>query len=34
MSTATLHRETFLPGVHPEQLAQILDLFRAPVTDH
>ena len=33
MSTATLHRETFLPGVHPEQLAQILDLFRAPVTD-
>ena len=33
MSTATLHRETFLPGVHPEQLAQILDLLRAPATD-
>ena len=34
MSTATLHRETFLPGVHPEQLAQILDLLRVPATDH
>ena len=34
MSTATLHRETFLPGVHPEQLAQILDLLRVPVTDN
>lgn len=34
MNTATLHRETFLPGMHPEQLAQILDLLRGPVTDH
>lgn len=27
MSAATLHRETFLPGVHPEQLARILNLL-------
>ena len=33
MSSATLHRETSLPGVHPEQLAQILDLLRVSVTD-
>jgi excisionase family DNA binding protein len=33
MSTATLHRETFLPGTHPEQLAQILDLLRASTTN-
>ena len=32
MSTATLQRETFLPGMHPEQLAQILQLLRPPVT--
>ncbi len=31
MSTATLQRETFLPGRHPEQLAQILQLLRPPV---
>lgn len=29
MSTVTLHRETFLPGTHPEQLTQILDLLHA-----
>jgi excisionase family DNA binding protein len=28
MSTATPQRETFLPGVHPEQLAPILDMLR------
>jgi len=33
MSTATLQRETFLPGAHPERLVQILDLLRAPVTN-
>ena len=33
MSTATPQRETFLPGVHPERLAQILELLRPPVTD-
>ena len=33
MSTATPQRETFLPGRHPEQLAQILELLRPPVTD-
>ena len=32
MSAATVQRETFLPGVHPEQLAQILDLLHTPVT--
>ena len=32
MNTATLQRETFLPGMHPEQLAQILEFLRAPVT--
>ena len=33
MSTATPQRETFLPGTHPERLARILDLLRAPVSD-
>lgn len=33
MSTATLQRETFLPGMHPEQLAQLLELLRPPVTN-
>jgi len=33
VSTATPQRETFLPGMHPEQLAQILELLRAPVTN-
>ena len=33
MSTATLQRETFLPGTHPEQLARILELLGAPATD-
>ena len=33
MSTATPQRETFLPGMHPEQLAQILELLRPPVTN-
>jgi excisionase family DNA binding protein len=33
MGTATLQRETFLPGTHPEQLTPILDLLRASVTD-
>src|SRR6478752_9438558 len=28
VSTATLQRATFLPGMHPEQLAQILELLR------
>ena len=32
MSTATSHRETFLPGTHPERLTQILNLLSAPVT--
>ena len=32
MSAATLQRKTFLPGVHPEQLAQILDLLHGRVT--
>ena len=32
MNTATLQRETFLPGMHPEQLAQILELLRASAT--
>ena len=32
MSTATLQRATFLPGMHPEQLAQILELLRASAT--
>ena len=27
MSSATLHRETFLPGVHPEHLAHLLELL-------
>lgn len=33
MSTATLHRETFLPGLDSEALAQLLDLLRAASTD-
>lgn len=33
MGAATPRRETFLPGVHPEQLAQILDLLGEPPTD-
>ena len=32
MSTATPQRETFLPGMHPERLAQILHLLQAPAT--
>ena len=28
MSTATLHRETFLPGTDPEVLARVIDLLR------
>src|SRR5690349_10098123 len=33
VNTATLKRETFLPGMHPERLAQILELLRASATD-
>jgi excisionase family DNA binding protein len=32
VSTATLQRETFLPGTHPEQLAQILKFLRRSMT--
>ena len=32
MSTVTPQRETFLPGTHPEQLAQILEFLRPSMT--
>lgn len=31
MSTATLQRETFLPGRHPEVLTRLLELLHGPV---
>lgn len=33
MSTATLQRETFLPGQHPEALTRLLELLHTPVGD-
>lgn len=33
MSTATLQRETFLPGRHPEALTGLVELLRAPVNN-